>query len=314
MRGITPGIRMRHIIIALLLLGIGLSPVGAAERKHIVIKKKMSARHPVRQVSTEEVRRLMLQSSAALVQDQTTGAILFSKNADAVAPIASITKLMTAMVVVDADLPLQEVLDIDQNDVDTLKGTHSRLRVGAHLTREEMLRLALMASENRAAAALSRHYPGGREAFVAAMNQKAKTLGLSDTRFQDSTGLTSANVSSARDLARMVDAAHQYPLIREFSTGTDHKIKIAGQALTFRNTNGLVKNSAWDIGLSKTGYIREAGKCLVMQARLNNKPMIIVLLDSWGRQTRIGDANRIRRWMESAALPPSTTVTPLIPS
>ncbi|MDP2752713.1 MAG: D-alanyl-D-alanine endopeptidase [Rhodocyclaceae bacterium] len=296
---------MRHIIIALLLLGLGLSPVGAAEpkRKHIVIRKA-HPKHPIRQVSMEEARHLMLHSSAALVQDQATGAILFAKNADAVAPIASITKLMTAMVVVDANLPLQEMLEINQHDVDTLKGTHSRLRIGAHLTREEMLRLALMASENRAASALSRHYPGGREAFIAAMNQKAKALGLSDTRFLDSTGLTSANVSSARDLARMVDAAHQYPLIREFSTGTNHKIKVAGRSLTFSNTNGLVKSSVWDIGLSKTGYIREAGKCLVMQARLNNKPMIIVLLDSWGRQTRIGDANRIRRWMESAALPP----------
>jgi D-alanyl-D-alanine endopeptidase (penicillin-binding protein 7) len=218
-------------------------------------------------------------------------------------PIASITKLMTAMVVLDAKPDLKETLAIGEDDVDMVKGTRSRLKVGTLLEREEMLRLALMSSENRAASALSRHYPGGRDAFVAAMNQKARTLGLADTRFQDPTGLTAANVSSPRDLAKMVDAAHQYPLIREFSTTSEGEFSIAGRTQQFRNTNTLVKSPTWEIGLSKTGYINEAGKCLVMQAWLNNKPTIIVLLDSWGKMTRIGDANRIKRWVESAALP-----------
>jgi D-alanyl-D-alanine endopeptidase (penicillin-binding protein 7) len=172
--------------------------------------------------------------------------------------------------------------------------------VGVHLSREEMLRLALMSSENRAASALSRHYPGGRPAFVAAMNRKAESLGLVDTHFKDPTGLTAENVSSPRDLAKMVDAAHQYPLIREFSTTPGGEFEVAGRSLQFNNTNALVKNPAWEIGLSKTGYISEAGKCLVMQAWFNNKPVIIVLLDSLGKMTRIGDANRIKRWVESS--------------
>jgi D-alanyl-D-alanine endopeptidase (penicillin-binding protein 7) len=175
------------------------------------------------------------------------------------------------------------------------------LNVGTQLTREEMLRLALMSSENRAASALSRHYPGGQVAFVAAMNQKAHDLGLTDTRFADPTGLTPANVSSARDLVKLVDAAHQYPLIREFSTADEHKVAIRGRPQTFRNTNALVKSDQWSIGLSKTGYISEAGKCLVMQAWLNNKPTIIVLLDSWGKVTRIADAQRIKHWVETLA-------------
>lgn len=242
-----------------------------------------------------------LASSAVAVIDQSTGDVLYEKNAGAVVPIASITKLMTAMVALDATPSLAETLTVTDADVDTLKGTHSRLAVGTRLTREEMLRLALMSSENRAASALSRHYPGGRDAFVAAMNQKAHELGLTDTRFADPTGLTAENVSSARDLVRMVDAAHQYPLIREFSTSGEYQVAVKGRPQTFRNTNALVKNDGWTIGLSKTGYISEAGKCLVMQVWLNNKPTIIVLLDSWGKLTRIGDAQRIKRWIESIA-------------
>lgn len=249
-----------------------------------------------------EAGELMLQSAAALVLDQSSGAVLFEKNANAQVPIASITKLMTAMVALDAKLGLQEMLTVGEEDVDTLKGTRSRLRVGTQLNREEMLRLALMSSENRAASALSRHYPGGREAFVAAMNRKAEELGLLDTHFEDPTGLTAANVSSARDLTKLVAAAHAYPLIREFSTTPDYQVTIAGRPQAFHNTNSLVRSDSWDIGLSKTGYISEAGKCLVMQAWFNNKPMIIVLLDSWGKLTRIGDANRIKRWIESAGL------------
>jgi D-alanyl-D-alanine endopeptidase (penicillin-binding protein 7) len=272
--------------------------------KHIKARKTVRAKSVHRGASLDDAQHLALQSSAALVLDQTTGAILFEKNPNAVLPIASITKLMTAMVALDAMPDLLETLAITERDVDVLKGTRSRLKVGTHLAREEMLRLALMSSENRAAAALSRHYPGGREAFVVAMNQKAQALGLVDTRFQDPTGLTAANVSSPRDLAKMVDAAHQYPLIREFSTTSEGEFSIAGRPQQFRNTNTLVKNPAWEIGLSKTGYINEAGKCLVMQAWLNNKPTIIVLLDSSGKMTRIGDANRIKRWVESASLAP----------
>ncbi len=310
--------RILMMLLAAAIVGVGVTPtdVEAATKKKAVAAKKKAPRaakpHRVKHVvrarsahriaSLDDAQHLALQSSAALVLDQTTGAVLFEKNPNAVLPIASITKLMTAMVVLDAKPDLTETLAINEDDVDLLKGTRSRLKVGTHLAREEMLRLALMSSENRAAAALSRNYPGGREAFIAAMNQKAQALGLADTRFQDPTGLTAANVSSPRDLAKMVDAAHQYPLIREFSTTSEGEFSIAGRTQQFRNTNTLVKNPTWEIGLSKTGYINEAGKCLVMQAWLNNKPTIIVLLDSRGKMTRIGDANRIKRWVESASL------------
>jgi len=308
------------MLLAAAIVGAGVTPtdVSAGTRKKAIATKKKTHRaarpHRVKKVvhsrasthsaSPDDARHLALQSSAALVLDQTSGAVLFEKNPTAVLPIASITKLMTAMVVLDAKPRLDETLVITEEDVDVLKGTRSRLKVGTHLAREEMLRLALMSSENRAAAALSRNYPGGREAFVAAMNRKAQELGLFDTRFQDPTGLTAANVSSPRDLAKMVDTAHQYPLIREFSTSSDGEFIVAGRQQQFRNTNRLVNNPTWEIGLSKTGYINEAGKCLVMQAWLNNKPTIIVLLDSWGKMTRIGDANRIKHWIESASLPP----------
>ena len=246
---------------------------------------------------------LGLHSSAVLVLDQMSGSILYEKNAGAVVPIASITKLMTAMVSLDAQPSLHELMTISEEDIDTLKGTRSRLKVGTQLSREEMLRLALMSSENRASSALSRYYPGGRPAFIAAMNRKAQSLGLVDTHFEDSTGLNSANVSSARDLVKMVAAAHQYPLIREFSTAAEYDVIVDGRVQEFHNTNSLVRsaNSGWDIGLSKTGFINEAGKCLVMQAWFNHKPMIIVLLDSWGKMTRIGDANRIKKWVERYA-------------
>ena len=274
-------------------------PMAAVVKKPAKLAKNNEA--AVGLASHEDGPAPKLSSSAVVVIDQNTGDVLYEKNANAVVPIASITKLMTAMVALDAQPGLAEMLTIGEADVDTLKGTHSRLSVGTQLSREEMLRLALMSSENRAASALSRHYPGGREAFVAAMNAKAHALGLTDTRFLDPTGLTPENVSSARDLVKLVDAAHQYPLIREFSTSDQYQVAVKGRPQTFRNTNALVKNDGWTIGLSKTGYISEAGKCLVMQAWLNNKPTIIVLLDSWGKLTRIGDANRIKRWVESIA-------------
>lgn len=271
------------------------------------VRKVASKPQPMQEFLQDDGPLPKLASSSVAVIDQATGEVIYEKNASAIVPIASITKLMTAMVSLDAQPSLAETLTISEADIDMLKGTHSRLGVGTQLSREEMLRLALMSSENRAASALSRHYPGGRAAFVAAMNQKARDLGMTDTRFHDATGLTPENVSSARDLARLVDAAHQYPLIREFSTSEEYQVAVRGRAQTFRNTNALVKNDQWSIGLSKTGYISEAGKCLVMQAWLNNKPTIIVLLDSWGKVTRIADAQRIKRWIEHFA---STSPSP----
>jgi D-alanyl-D-alanine endopeptidase (penicillin-binding protein 7) len=240
---------------------------------------------------------LELKSSVALVLDQDTNEILFSKNPQAVLPIASITKLMTALVVVEAQQPLDEVLTVTQDDVDTEKGSHSRLHVGTQLTRGEMLHLALMASENRAANALGRHYPGGLPAFVAAMNAKATELGMADTRYVEPTGLSSRNQSSARDLAVLVKTAHEHQILRELSTSPEHLVAIGRHKLQFRNTNGLVRSGSWEIGLQKTGYIAEAGRCLVMQATLAGRQLIMVLLDSAGKYSRIGDAERIRKWL-----------------
>lgn len=279
------------------------TPVQAASsKKQAASKRKAKA---VKKVEAQDSDNLLLRSSAVIVQDQSTGAVLFEKNSDAVLPIASITKLMTAMVVLDAKQGLNEPVSIGEEDVDLLRGSRSRLKVGTQLSREEMLRLALMSSENRAASSLGRHYPGGIQAFVSSMNRKAEAIGLRDTRFSDSTGLSAANVSSARDLTKMVSAASHYPLIRELSTTPEYEVVVGGRPLIFRNTNTLVRNSGsgWDIALSKTGFIREAGKCLVMQAWVNDKPIVIVLLDSWGKLTRIGDANRIKRWIEHAAMP-----------
>lgn len=244
---------------------------------------------------------LSLRSSMALIVDQKTGRILYGKNTDTRAPIASITKLMTAMVVLDANLPLNEKITIGNDDVDTLRNTHSRLKVGVKLPREMALQLALMSSENRAASALGRHYPGGFPAFVAAMNRKAASLGMTQTHFVDATGLSGDNVSTAEDLVKMVQAAHQYPLVRDMTTTGEYGVahKSTGRQMQFRNTNMLVRNNSWQIGLSKTGFINEAGHCLVMQAEIAKQPMIIVLLDSWGKLSRIGDAQRIKKWMES---------------
>ena len=243
---------------------------------------------------------LSVKSSAALVVDLDGGHTIFGKNPKNVTPIASITKLMTAMVVLDASPPLEETIYIGSADLDFVKGTHSRLGIGTGLLRRDMLRLALMSSENRAAASLGRTYPGGSEAFVAAMNRKAIELGMWNTRFVDATGLSSENVSTADDLVKMVKGAYQYPLIREFTTTPAHEVETAaGRNLQFRNSNGLVKNPTWEIGLSKTGYISEAGRCLVMLTTIATRTVVIVLLDSWGTKTRLGDANRIKKWMES---------------
>lgn len=245
----------------------------------------------------------LIRSSAFFVQDLNTGEVLLERNASAVLPIASITKLMTAMVVLDAHQNLDEVLEVNDEDVDRLKGTSSRLVVGTRLSREEMLRLALMASENRAASALARNYPGGMPAFLEAVRAKSRLLGLNETRLYDGTGLNKNNVSSARDLASLVANASRYPLIRAFSTAPEYTASLPrGRSHTYHNTNALVNNPDWQIDVQKTGYISESGKCLVMQAWMGNKPLAIVLLDSWGRYTRLGDANRIRKWLETTAL------------
>ena len=241
---------------------------------------------------------LDLHSSVALVMDQSSGDVVFEKNSKAVLPIASITKLMTAMVVLDSGLPLHEMLEVSEADIDTEKHTGSRLRPGTRLSRGEMMNLALMSSENRAANALGRHYPGGLQAFVAAMNAKALAIGMSDSRFVEPTGLSSSNVSTAHDLARMVRAAFDYPLIRQYSTAPGLVVDTGYRQVSYRNTNRLIENPRWDIGLQKTGYISEAGNCLVMQATVEGRPMVFVMLDAPGKLSRFGDAQRLRQWIE----------------
>ena len=245
-----------------------------------------------------------LKSRVAIVVDQTNVEVIYEKNASDLAPIASITKLMTAMVIIDSGVPLLESMTIAKSDVDRYKGSRSKLSVGTTLLRAEVLKLALMASENRASAALSRVFPGGKKAFVQAMNEKAKSLGMDQTVFVDSTGLRPGNVSSGLDLVKMVVAAYEYPLIRQYTTTSSFQLraKIGGRSVTLEyvNSNRLVRSSRWEIGLSKTGYISESGRCLVMQTTILGKPVIMVLLESWGKLSAAGDAWRARRWMEQA--------------
>jgi serine-type D-Ala-D-Ala endopeptidase (penicillin-binding protein 7) len=244
----------------------------------------------------------LIRSASALVKDQKTGEFLVQKQTDAVVPIASITKLMTAMVVLDSKVDLDELITIEESDVDTVLNSPSRLPVGTRLSREDALLLSLMASENRAAHALGRTYPGGRKVFINAMNAKATSLGLSKTHFEDASGLSSGNTSSALDLARMVDAAYQYSLVRDFTTRDEATIHNGHRVIEFHNTNRLLQNPDWQIGLSKTGFTNEAGRCLVMQASVAHRPLLIVLLDAQGRLTRFADANRIKNWMEQRLL------------
>ena len=320
--------------IALSVLALALIPAGvqAAQDKRVVkkdaqtsvvkrarvTKTYVAGRQPVAKQSRSVVRvtpakpsfgqlaglhstddELDLKSSVALVIDQDTQQVLLSKNDSAVLPIASITKLMTGLVVSEAKLPMDEAITISQDDVDTEKGSSSRLRVGTTLTRGELMHLALMSSENRAAHALGRSYPGGMSAFVEAMNQRAQLLGMNDTKYVEPTGLSSRNQSSAQDLARLVAIASQDTLISELSTSPGHQVEIGRRTLQFNNTNRLVKNPAWDIGLQKTGYISEAGQCLVMQAKVAGRKLIMVFLDSAGKLSRIGDAERVRKWVET---------------
>jgi D-alanyl-D-alanine endopeptidase (penicillin-binding protein 7) len=256
------------------------------------------------QAGTPAIKPLDLKSTSALVLDQKTGELLFQKKPEVIRSIASLTKLATAMVVLDAKLDLDELITITQADVDTIKNSRSRLAVGSSLTRGQALLLALMSSENRAAHALGRTYPQGIEAFVAAMNVKARSLGLKETRFVDPSGLSETNVSSAKDLAQLVQAAYRYPEICEFTTCDEATITSKGRSVVFHNSNRLVRSPNWEIGLSKTGFISEAGRCLVMQAWVAQRSVVIVLLDSVGKLTRFGDANRIKTWMETL---PGTT-------
>lgn len=241
---------------------------------------------------------LDLKSSVALVVDQETREVLFRKNDHAVLPIASLTKLMTGLLITEAQLPLDEVLTISDADVDMEKGSTSRLRVGSSLTRGELLHLALMSSENRAAHALGRTYPGGMMAFVEQMNLKAAALGMKDTHYVEPTGLSSRNQSSARDLATLVSIASAEPMLRQLTTSPDHQVEIGNRVLHYNNTNRLVRNPSWEIDLQKTGYISEAGQCLVMQAKVAGRKLIMVFLDSAGKLSRLGDAERVRSWVE----------------
>lgn len=243
---------------------------------------------------------LALKSNAAFVIDQVTSQVLFEKNSGVALPIASLTKLMTAMIVIEAQQKMDEVLEVTSDDIDRERNSASRLRVGSRLTRANMLHIALMSSENRAASALARSYPGGLPAFVAAMNAKAKALGMNNTHYVDSTGLSSRNVASARDLGRLAVAAYQYPVIRQYSTDSKYVVDTGNHhQLQYTSSNRLVMNPHWEIGLQKTGYINEAGHCLILQARIDGRPVVMVFLDSKGKDSRLADAGRIRKWLET---------------
>ncbi len=246
---------------------------------------------------------LDLKSSVAYVLDQDTNEILFQKNENAVLPIASLTKLMTGVIVSEARLDMNEVIGITEADVDTEKGSRSRLKVGTHLTRGELMLLALMSSENRAAHALGRSYPGGLDRFVQAMNAKARLLGLNDTRYVEPTGLSSRNQSSAKDLAMLTAYAYNDKTLRELSTSPNTQIVVGEKPMNYVNTNRLVRNPEWEIGLQKTGFISEAGQCLIMQAKFAGRRVIMVFLDSAGKLSRLGDAERVRRWVEGNPAP-----------
>lgn len=239
-----------------------------------------------------------VRSNVVLVQDLSSNTTLFSRNDDVARPIASITKLMTAIVIVDANQSMSDIIEVTSSDVDTVKHSRSRLPVGTKLSRGDMMHLALMSSENRAANALGRHYPGGMSAFVAAMNSKAKQLGMTQSRFVEPTGLSSENVASPRDLVKLLQASAARSTIRHFTTDEQHEVRSSGHATLFRNTNMLVMNPTWDIKVSKTGYINEAGQCLVMLARINNRDMAIILLNADGKGTRVGDAVKIKQWVQ----------------
>jgi D-alanyl-D-alanine endopeptidase (penicillin-binding protein 7) len=323
--------------LTLLVLAVSLPQADAAQRKRhqvkvakssVVVKPRVSKsfvvarRKSVARVQTVSLQpsfgqmaglhsgrdTLDLKSSVALVIDQDTNEVLFSKNDHAVLPIASLTKLMTGLVLSEAHLPMNELITVSQDDVDTEKHSSSRLRVGTELSRGELMHLALMSSENRAAHALARSYPGGLPVFVSLMNAKARSIGMNDTSYVEPTGLSSKNQSSARDLAKLVNVAYGDPKLRELTTSPDYQVAVGNRTLQYNNTNRLVKNPAWEIGLQKTGYISEAGRCLVMQTKIAGRKLIMVFLDSAGKLSRLGDAERVRRWVESTPTTKSISV------
>jgi D-alanyl-D-alanine endopeptidase (penicillin-binding protein 7) len=253
------------------------------------------------QATAKNIGEPTLKSNSVLIVDQSDSSVLYSRNPDVAAPIASITKLMTALVVLDAKQPLDEPIQITDADRDFPKSSFSRLTVGTTLTRGDLMHLALMSSENRAAHALGNNYPGGMPAMVAAMNAKAKTLGMRSAHFVDPTGLSSQNVASPEDLSKLVIAASKNPTIREYSTDRNYAVRVHKHLVEFRNTDRLVANPTWNIIVQKTGYIAEAGKCLVMAAVIEGRSVVIVLLDSFGKYTRVADAQRVKTWMESAS-------------
>ncbi len=296
----------RLAVLAAFGLCLGSAQAVPFEASQADVRKSETAIEVVKTVLSHSTRTMAgipdishLASQSVLIMDASSGETLYSRNAALVTPIASITKLMTAMVVLDRGLNMHERLTISEEDMDSLKFTRSRLRPGATLEREELILLALMSSENRAATALGRTYPGGMPAFVAAMNAKARSLGMADSSFHDPSGLSPLNVSSAPDLARLVKAAHAYPVIREYSTRDRAQVSVLGRLLNYRNTNALIRAGNWEIGLQKTGFINEAGRCLVMRARIASKDLVMVLLDSVGMNSRITDAKLVRRWIEA---------------
>lgn len=277
---------------------------GAHAKRKAGVRKVAHIRRPAPVLSAGDLAGLnrirdplRLNSNVALAFDESNSEILFEKNSDVALPIASITKLMTALVVVEAGQDMDEVLTVTSDDIDREKNTTSRLPIGAKLTRADMLHIALMSSENRAASALGRNYPGGLPAFVAAMNRKARELGMADTHYAEPTGLSSRNVASARDLARLVVAAHAHPLLAKYSTNEKYEIDTGRHTLQYVNSNRLVGNDGWEIELQKTGYIREAGRCLVMHVRIDERPVVMVFLDSKGHLSRFADAQRLRNWV-----------------
>lgn len=247
-----------------------------------------------------------LAAGSALLVDLKTNQVLYSSNPDFIAPIASVTKLMTAMVALDAKQPLDEKLPIVIKDTAEMQGVFSRVRVGSQLSRHDTLLITLMSSENRAAASLAHHYPGGHEAFIKAMNAKAQALGMHSSHFVEPTGLSEKNVSSAHDLVLLIKAAQQYPLIKQFSTTDEKTIAFTkpNYTLGFRNTNALVRKDNWNIQLSKTGFTNSAGHCLVMSTEMNNRPVAFVVLDAFGKYTHMADANRLKKWLETGTVTP----------
>lgn len=282
-------------LLALSLLGLSVESAEAGVRHRAV--KPVPSSIALRSRPLTFDLSAALRSSVALVIDRDTGRELFAKNAQNVVPIASITKLMTALVVLRSQPSLDDVLTITSADVDRLKNSSSRLGVGARLTRREMLQLALMSSENRAAHSLARNHPGGESGFVATMNSTAREIGMESTLFADPTGLSPSNRSTARDLVRLVKAAGEVPLISKLSTTGEHSVSLGRRLLHYRNTNRLIPRSDWDIELQKTGYIDEAGKCLVMQAEIIGRSLVLVLLNGRGPSVRVRDAENIKRWL-----------------